>query len=388
MSTTPHATPASPASPLRSLTPLFLYFAASGILTVMLGPLLPSLIARWHLQDAQAGTLFTTFFFGQLIGAWFATRNLRLSVLLGATLTAAGCAALAWASFHTAHVALFAAGLGLGSGLTAGNVIAGTATTRRARTLALLNVSWSIGAIASAALVRASAPYGPRLFFLLTASLLALGGLFATTLPRTLTDAPPRAPQQPTRIPLPTVTLAIFGASMLLYIGNENALGGWLPSFAVRNSPAIAASTIALLYWLSELLSRLLMAALLSRVTEAVLYRASLTLLLLTQIVLILMPHPSPGFVLAATILNGAALGPLYPLIVSFLLVRTGQHAHLGRLFAFASVGGATLPWLTGVVSTHFGGLRPGLLVPATGALLMLALSPALTAREPVAAPR
>lgn len=387
MSTIPHPTPTSPSSPLRSLTPLFLYFAASGIVTVMLGPLLPSLITRWHLQDAQAGTLFTTFFLGQLIGAWFATRDLRLSVLLGATLTAAGCAALAWASFHTAHLALFAAGLGLGSGLTAGNVIAGTSTTRRARTLALLNVSWSIGAIASAALIRACAPYGARLFFLLTASLLALGGLFAITLPRILTDTPPRAPQ-PTRIPLPALTLAIFAASMLLYIGNENALGGWLPSFAIRNSPAIAASTIALLYWLSELLSRLLMAALLSLVTESVLYRASLALLLLTQIALILTPHPSPAFVLAATILNGAALGPLYPLIVSFLLARTGQHARLGRLFALASIGGATLPWLTGVVSTRFGGLRPGLLVPAAGALLMLAISSAITSRQPVAATR
>jgi fucose permease len=175
---------------------------------------------------------------------------------------------------------------------------------------------------------------------------------------------------------------------MLLYIGNENALGGWLPSFAIRNSPAIAASTIALLYWLSELLSRLLMAALLPLVTESTLYRASLTLLLVTQTALILTPHPAPAFVLAATILNGAALGPLYPLIVAFLLARTGQHAHLGRLFAFASIGGATLPWLTGVVSTHFGGLRPGLLVPAAGALLMLALSPALTTRQPVVAPR
>jgi fucose permease len=168
---------------------------------------------------------------------------------------------------------------------------------------------------------------------------------------------------------------------MLLYIGNENALGGWLPSFAIRNHPATAASTIALLYWLSELVSRLLMAALLSGITEHALYLASLVLLLFTQAALLLATHPSPALVLTATILTGAALGPLYPLIVSFLLSRTGQHARLGPLFAFAALGGATLPWLTGVVSTHFGGLRPGLIVPAAGALIMLALSPALSGR-------
>jgi fucose permease len=90
------------------------------------------------------------------------------------------------------------------------------------------------------------------------------------------------------------------------------------------------------------------------------------------------MPHPTTALVFAATILNGAALGPLYPLIVSFLLARTGQHPRLGRLFALASLGGASLPWLTGAVSTSFGGLRAGLLVPAAATLLLLAISPAI----------
>ena len=366
-------------TPSRLLAPIFVYFAAAGIVTVMLGPLLPSLISRWQLEDVQAGTLFASFFFGQLIGAWFATRRLRLSVLLGAALTSAGCASLAWATFHTAHLSLFATGLGLGLSLTAGNVIVGTSVANRARTLALLNVGWSVGAIACPALVRTCAPHGPRLFFLLTASLLALAGLFATTIPHPAANT--QAPAQSTRIPLPGVAIAIFAASLLLYIGNENALGGWLPSFAIRNNPVIPASTVALLYWLSALVSRLLMAAFLSLITERTLYIISLLLMLLIQTALLFAAHPSPALVLTATVLIGAALGPLYPLIVSFLLSRTGQHASLGRLFAFASLGGATLPWLTGVVSTRFGGLRPGLLVPAAATLLLLTLSPAILQR-------
>ena len=103
---------------------MFFYFFVAGVATVMLGPLLPSLIERWHIQDAQAGTLFTASFAGQLCGAWFATHNLRASVLYGAFLTAAGSAFMAWADFGTARVALFCIGVGLGAGLTAGNVIA------------------------------------------------------------------------------------------------------------------------------------------------------------------------------------------------------------------------------------------------------------------------
>ena len=80
----------NPAKPLRTLLPVFFYFVAAGIATVMLGPLLPALIQRWHIQDAQAGTLFTASFAGQFCGAWFATRNLRASVLYGSAITAAG----------------------------------------------------------------------------------------------------------------------------------------------------------------------------------------------------------------------------------------------------------------------------------------------------------
>jgi fucose permease len=270
--------------------------------------------------------------------------------------------------------------LGLGLSLTAGNVIIGTSVANRARTLALLNVAWSIGAIASPALVRVCAPQSPRLFFLLTAVLLALAGVFATTIPHPAANAA-RTSRHPTRIPLPAFGIVVFATSLLLYIGNENALGGWLPSFAIRNNPAIASSTVAFAYWLSELFSRLLMAALISLITERALYLISLLILLLTQAALLCAAHPAPALIFTAAILTGAALGPLYPLIVSFLLSRTGQHARLGSLFALASLGGATLPWLTGVVSTRFGGLRPGLLVPAAGTLFLLALSPAIIPR-------
>src|ERR1700722_8259451 len=102
---------------IRLLAPVFFFFLTAGIATVMLGPLLPSLIQHWHIQDAQAGSLFTASFIGQLIGAWFATRNLRNSVLYGAAISAIGCAAMPWVSLNVAPIALFCIGLGLGAGL-------------------------------------------------------------------------------------------------------------------------------------------------------------------------------------------------------------------------------------------------------------------------------
>ncbi len=364
------------------LLPLFAATSAWGLATVMLGPLLPSLIARWHIQDAQAGGLFTASFLGQLVGAWFAARNLRRSLLWGAALSSAGTAALAWCGYHGALIALFAAGIGISAGITAGNLVAGTAASHRARTLALYNVSWSVGAIACPLLARLCGPSNPRLFFLIATGLLALGGVFVAALPRPLTKGLPATKTTDSRLPLPAPPLALFAITMLLYIGDENALGGWLPSFAERSHALAPASTIALLYWLSELASRLLMASLLHRVSETALYRACLLLLVLTLAVLLVTPHPSPGAVIAAAILIGVAVGPLYPLVVSFLLERTGEHPGLGPVFASASLGGAALPWLTGVISTRFGGLRMGLLVPVVGAVLMMAISPVIAARR------
>jgi FHS family glucose/mannose:H+ symporter-like MFS transporter len=368
---------------LRVLGPVYFYCLTAGVATVMLGPLLPSLMQHWRIQDAQAGILFTANFIGQLIGAWFATRNLRNSILYGAVISAIGCVAMPWVSFDTAPIALFCVGLGLGAGLAAANVVVGTARpASRARLLAVLNIAWSIGAIACPVLVHLSAPHGVRLFFLLTAGGLATASIFAMALPRVLQHTIGAAEASQPRAatpPLPLLSLFVFASALFLYIGVENSLGGWLPSYAVRTNPSLRAASIAFCFWIAELIGRLLMAAFSKRIGEATLYRISLALLLFAEILLCVAAHLTPANMVTLAILCGLALAPLYPLIVAFILTRTGNHPRLGPLFACASLGGAVLPWLTGIFSTQFHGLRVGLIVPAVGACLLLFLSTALT---------
>lgn len=375
----------------RTLLPVFLYFLAAGIATVMLGPLLPSLIRRWQIQDVQAGTLFTASFVGQFCGAWFATRNLRMSVIYGSAVTAAGCVAMAWAGFGLAHFALFAVGLGLGAGLTAGNVIAGTVVpSARARLIAALNVAWGLGAIGCPLLVELSSARGPQAFFLWTAVFVGVTSLASFAIPRLgLTTIGHRTYHSPvaqesmtgSELPLPPLPLLLFAAAIFLYVGVENALAGWLPTYAVRSNPDLRPSSISFYFWMSELTGRVVVIALMSLIGDAVLYRLCVMILICTQIVLCTVAPVSTAGVVALTVVAALSLAPLYPLITSFLLARTGNHARLGVLFACASLGGAILPWLTGAVSTHFHGLRVGLLIPAVGALLLLFLSGVLTSQ-------
>jgi fucose permease len=179
--------------------------------------------------------------------------------------------------------------------------------------------------------------------------------------------------------------LFFFTASMLLYIGIENSLGGWLPSYAVRINPAIQASTITLYFWIAELIGRLLLTALVTRFREATLYRICLLLLLITTTLFCTLVHPSSTSLMTMTFFSALTLAPLYPLMISLLLARTGTHPQLGILFSVTSLGGATLPWLTGVVSTRFHHLRAGLVVPAIAVLALLSLSGAIT-RKPAPA--
>lgn len=384
---TPSATTSSTwKGAFRSLGPVFFYFFIGGIATVMLGPLLPALIARWHIQDAQAGTLFTATFAGQLCGAWFATRNLRASVLYGACLTATGCIFMAWADFGMAHIALCLVGLGLGAGLTAGNVIAGTAvSSSRTRLLAMLNVAWGVGAITCSLLVRACGPGRVQLFFWVLSACLVLSAVFSIALPRVAPVAAPaeklKEPQPKRGMPLPLLPLLLFSVAMLLFVGIENALGGWLPSYGVRANATLLASSIALYFWIAEMTGRMLLAGLTSLLGETILYRGSVALLIVTEGTLILVKHPGTAEVVTLTILSGLALAPIYPLILSFFLARTGNHPRLGPIFAVASVGGAVLPWLTGAISTAFHGLRAGLVVPTLGAVLLLLLSVGITGK-------
>jgi FHS family glucose/mannose:H+ symporter-like MFS transporter len=379
----------SRAKTLRALAPVFFYFLPAGAATVMLGPLLPALIHRWQILDAQAGALFTAHFLGQLCGAWFGTRNLRGSVLYGAALSAVGCVAMIWVNFAIAPIALFSIGVGLGLGLSAGNVIVGTAIpAARARLLAILNVAWSVGAIACPMALRLSAAGGVRVFFSLTAVCFALAALFAVAIPRGLKAANTArdislSPTQSagTHSSLPLWSLLVFAAALFLYVGVENSLGGWLPSYAVRSNPALRASSISFYFWAAELVVRLLMATLSVRIGEATLYRICLSLLLLIEVVLCTMAHLSPANMIALAVLSGLALAPLYPLLVAFMLARTGNHPRLGALFACASLGGAIMPWMTGIFSTQFHELRAGLLIPAVGVCLLLILSPAVTGR-------
>jgi MFS transporter, FHS family, glucose/mannose:H+ symporter len=366
-------------SPRFSL--LCLGFVVCGIVTVLPGPLLPLMAARWHLRDVQSGVFFAVEFAASTVGAIFSPWRLRRSLPAGFALMAAAVVllniSLGAVSARAGHALALAAfgliGFGIGLSVTATNltVALNSGARARARRLSVVNLWWGIGAVVCPWLV-ATAEHAGHLRTLLPWLALAAAGTFAALAPLLIGD---RRPEGTARRGASSQvgTLAFFAVFLFLYVGVENAVGGWIATYAHRFSgmTLAAASLTVSVYWLALLAGRGIASIALRPLSERAVLLASLVLALVA-VALLVLPH-APAVVLVAV--AGAGFGPVFPLGVSRMLARVSDHRPTGWVFAMCAGGGAVLPWLTGLVSTSSGSLRVGFAIPVAALAIILALA-------------
>ena len=80
----------------------------------------------------------------------------------------------------------------------------------------------------------------------------------------------------------------------------------------------------------------------------------------------------------------GLGFAAIYPILIAWLVKAFGEKSRRisAIMFALAGLGGATMPWVVGLISTGTGSLHAGLLLPLAGCAAMLASIAAM--REPV----
>ena len=138
---------------------IFGAFIVAGVVTTLLGPMLPVLISRWSLTDERAGLFFTLQFTSNIAGvlslsALIPRWGYKTTLVLGFVAIALGLAGLNAASQVGGLGATAAYGYGLGLVLPSANLwVAEAAESRRVAALSILNFMWGIGAIACAPLV-------------------------------------------------------------------------------------------------------------------------------------------------------------------------------------------------------------------------------------------
>jgi MFS transporter, FHS family, glucose/mannose:H+ symporter len=358
-----------------------LAFLPTGILTTLLGPMLALLIARWSLNDAQAGNLFLVQFLSSLVGVQLSgillsRLGFRPSFLLGLLLMASGTATLYMGSVVLGMASVAVYGLGLGLIIPTDNLlIAEISSASRSGAVSLLNFFWGIGAVLCSLLVAWAAAHRAVTGFLGAVSLFLVLLAFAVRglpFPPAATSKD-RASNWRELITSPAIWL--FATVFFLYPGAETAVGGWIGSYVSRLGPreAAMAPLMPAFFWAALTLGRGLGTLFLSRVTEQRVLRAGFAAASI-GIVLMLWSTALPG-VIAGALITGLSYATLYPITVARLSHRFGVAARsIGAfMFSLASVGPAVIPWMVGITSQSTGSLRAGMALPL-GATVILFL--------------
>ncbi len=359
-------------------------FVVTGIVTTLLGPMLPILISRWSLSDRRAGLFFTAQFCGSMVGVaslgWLIKRGYRLTFVCGFGLIAAGVAGLSLDSNVASLAAAAVFGCGLGQALSATNLwVAEVARDRRVSALSILNLMWGIGAIACSPLVMLAQRHAATIWFLY--AIAACSALTAVVLAGM--NLQPGAPEKdeeqfrPARreniSPRSAVNLA---GLFFLYVGSENSVAGWVASLTKRMSPNSGAlwALTPMFFWGGLLAGRALIPLVPLRRSERTLLASGVTLA--TAGICFLLQARMFESVAICAAAAGLGLAGIYPILIAWLVKAFGERSRrIGAImFALAGMGGATMPWLVGLISTRTGSLRAGLLVPLAGCMAMFAL--------------
>ena len=175
---------------------------------------------------------------------------------------------------------------------------------------------------------------------------------------------------------VPAKTAFALGALFLLYVGIENSVGGWAAALVKREGalPAASWEFAPMFFWAGLMIGRAAAPIVFSRVNEK---KIMISGLLFSGMCIAALTRVT-SLPVAAVDLSGAGLGLacLFPLLVAWMVERYGKRVRrTGNVpFALASIGGATMPWRVGFVSTQSGSLRAGIAVPAAGCLVMVGL--------------
>jgi fucose permease len=354
-------------------------FVLTGIVNTFLGPLLPTLTARWRLSDSQAGYFFALQFLGSILGvglssALLPSRGFRAAIGISYFLMAVGVCGITTRQWEWALVGSFVLGLGFGIAIPATNLLVSSVHHRRpAGPLSLMNFCWGLGAVSVPVTIFLIS--GQKYLFLFLPVLSAvlvlstLSLLFVSDerfMPQGNGASNPQGFSSFSR-------LVPLGAMFFLYVAVESSVGGWISTLARRDSANVLGEwTLApCLFWAGLLLGRGIVPLMLTQIRERHLAIAGLLISSIGIVALVVLAKWQ--FIATAGFVVGLGLSPVFPITVA-LLAPFHATRNAGVMFALAGFGGAVMPEMVGMVSTRIGSLQAALVVPlvATGFLVWL----------------
>lgn len=361
-------------------------FFPIGVVTVLLGPMLPTLSARWSLNHSQSGAVINTQYLastcavalsGVLVSRW----GYRFAMKAGLLLASAGAALLLSGPKIVGIVCIAAYGAGLGLAVPAANLlVAAVNSSRRSAALNVLNFCWSAGAVACPLLVAVAAKqhHLPLLLGLIAGfMLLVFAGI--VIMPSSIVEpsvVKNAGIKKGFGIDWKHAALPALGALFFVYVGTENGFGLWVATYAksLGNLTVTMALMTPSFFYAALTLGRWLAPFFLKTMDEVRLAQVGL-LVSCAGMAGLIVSHTLPG-VLVSTSLAGLGLSSVYPITIASLSREFGPAAsRIGSLmFTLSNLGGGFMPWMVGISSTRFGTLKAGLAMPLLGSAVMYLL--------------
>ncbi|HLX84185.1 MAG TPA: MFS transporter [Terriglobales bacterium] len=362
-----------------------LAFLPTGVLTTLLGPMLPILIARWAINETQAGDLFLVQFLAmlagvQLSGLLLSRVGYRPAFLSGLLLMACGIATIYLGSLWLglASVATFGLGLGLiipTDNLLIAEISAGPNPGSSSGAVSLLNFFWGVGAVFCSLMVAWTEAHKLLPLFLASVAVFLVLLAFAIrNLPFPAASAKSAESAPSWRRLAKTPTIWLFAAVFFLYPGVETAVGGWIGYYVSRlgEHGLAMASLMPAFFWSALTVGRGLGTAFLRHFSESRVLRVGFAAA--TAGIALMIWVPTLAGVIPGALITGLSFATLYPITVARLSEHYGVAArNIGAvMFSLASLGPAIVPWMVGFISHSTGSLRAALFLPLGGTVALL----------------
>ena len=360
-----------------------------GVVLTTLGAILPSIIDRFGVEMARAGTLFTLLSVGILIGSLifgpvvdrYGYRGLLIN---SAVVILVGIEGIALAtSFELLQATTFLVGLG-GGVINGGTnaLVADISVEGRSAGLSLLGVFFGVGAFGvpfTLSVLLGSFGYSE-----------IIGGMGALVVVPIIFFAATKFPasKQPHGFPLRDAlrlikepVLLLFGLMLFLQSGIEITASGWSAEYfnEILGVDTNRAVFLLSLFWVGMVVARLMLGIWLKRRDPSRALVVSIIIALVGSVILIQSTVPVMAGV--AILVMGAGLAAGFPVVLGLV---GDQHPELsGTAFSvvlvMALTGGSLVPYVTGVIGES-AGLRSAFFIVPVGLIAMaLLLYAALT---------
>ncbi len=360
-------------------------FFIVGIVTVLLGQLLPILAKTLSLDDKQAGFFATSQFVGSIIGTVstaFLIKKLGFvkTLGLGFVLFIIGLSGLNIGGYEVSWASVCIYGIGFGLAIPSTLMLtAALNPVKTASALNLMSFAWGLGAIVSQPF---ASYFGGNTFTLPTILLVALSIVFAviyfvifgsvsTNSQTASSDS--RSPIKIWSNPKAWLIVA-FG---LCDVGIESGITNWLTSYTLRsNLPSeLSGLSATPIFFIFFVIGRGLAAILARFLSNNQIIWASLTITLLGTILLMFSTGWQTIFFSSAIL--GLGLAAVFPTNMARFTETFGAAANEQTvpLFVMGSIGSITIVWLIGFVSNLYNNsLSAGLAVLIGAAIVLLIL--------------